>query len=534
VLWRGSVSDMLHLRVVVVDQNPRFCEQLATAFAEAGIQVQSFLNGTAAQEAIVRKPPALWVVDLSHPSAEGQWLLAQLCGKGAVEAPLGVIALVNVTDDLSTLPEHVEVLARPVFPAQVVASAQRLFPVGIPRSGRQATLRGLPSISGAVHAVPPQSGGMPGAPHSLSEIEEKPSLHFDRRSESVPGLPKDESDFAAGVTVLAQESTSALVRDMMRATDDEEAVLRSSDLLPFHDDDDDDDDEPTRPRAPKARLRDPSPPVEVLSGELSALTMMEVLDLLVRRQLSGVLIVSLPPKTLRIYLQKGWIAQATGDGFPGLRLGRFLMDLDPPLRAPEIEAVAATPIDGTARHEDPTLAPPTEMVWPIEPAPEALLGQRLVRAGLLKKQDLCAALAEQSTELILEGMSMVSGRFSFAQTDDLPDTVLRAELGGALLLDPAELLLRAQKRNEDWRNFEKDLAEGAVYVSDVPPSVSKDLTQLGLSHTEQRVLALCTGRLSVADLARETCLPLGDVSRTLSRLVALRVVRRRLPALLAL
>ena len=111
-------------------------------------------------------------------------------------------------------------------------------------------------------------------------------------------------------------------------------------------------------------------------------------------------------------------------------------------------------------------------------------------------------------------------------------SVLSEELGGALQLDPAQILLEGQRRLDDWRRFEQDVAEGAIYVSQA--AAPSELLRFGLSQAELSVLALCNGRSSVADLARESRLPLAEVSRTLSRLLALRLLRRRLPALLAL
>jgi hypothetical protein len=59
------------------------------------------------------------------------------------------------------------------------------------------------------------------------------------------------------------------------------------------------------------------------------------------------------------------------------------------------------------------------------------------------------------------------------------------------------------------------------------------LRQLGLSDQEVVVLGLCNGRLTLSEIAKEGSLSLLEVARTVQRLQALRLCRRRLPALLA-
>jgi hypothetical protein len=154
-----------------------------------------------------------------------------------------------------------------------------------------------------------------------------------------------------------------------------------------------------------------------------------------------------------------------------------------------------------------------------------------MQAGLLKIDDLRQALARQSAELMIESLRMPRGRFRFVRTMDLPPAAIDAELGGGLQLDIEVLLLESARRQDAWHQVDRDAAEGAVYVSQVKSA--DEVRQLGLAPAEAAVLVLCTGRTGLADIARESRLPLAEVQKALQRLQSLGLCRRRLPGVLA-
>ena len=227
--------------------------------------------------------------------------------------------------------------------------------------GRQATLRGLPAVvdASAVHTVP----ASPMSPAS---------------GQAVPRPVEDKSDStaAAGRKVrLKKTPTSSRVRrcwpqraskrwrEMMRADPDDPALLQSSDLLPIEDDvmRGDEDTQPREDQVRFGRTASAGPAVaggKVLAGDLTALPLFEVVDLIARQKLSGVLSVTATGRALSVYFLDGWIAQATAQGLPSLRLGRFLLELDGQLRQPEIDAVASQSL------VVPVQASATPPAWP--------------------------------------------------------------------------------------------------------------------------------------------------------------------------
>ena len=84
----------------------------------------------------------------------------------------------------------------------MVASAQRLLPGPPLRGGRQATLRGLPSISdSAVHSLPP-------SPASAIPVAVQDKITA--RQPSTPSPFEEDSEFEPGETLLAPESLSLI------------------------------------------------------------------------------------------------------------------------------------------------------------------------------------------------------------------------------------------------------------------------------------------------------------------------------------
>ena len=267
------------------------------------------------------------------------------------------------------------------------------------------------------------------------------------------------------------------------------------------------------------RLSQSEPP-STLSGDLAGIALLDIVALLARQGQTGLVRVTAAGKQQQIdcVLRKGRLEQATATGFPALRLGRFVLELDT-LRQPEIDAVAARGSGQTGPHErsdqDATqvldIGPGGLLGERASPAPRAqeLLGVRLMAAGLLKREELQQALSRQSAELLFEALRMGRGRFRFLRTTELPQLAVDPQLGGGLSLDIEALLLEAVRRQDAWQQVDRDATEGAVYVSQV--KAPEELQKIGLAPAESAVLLLCTGRTGLADIAREADVSEGSI-----------------------
>jgi len=553
-------------RVLVVDENQTFCNQVVAAFSEAGIDARGSARGNEALMLAASFRPDVVVVDLVRPGSEGRWLLGRLCAQND-EAPVAlvpraVLALAPVAGDYSDLPDGVEVMVKPIFPSQVVASARRLLgplsghalaagplsggrlqrplvktpssllPPPLPRSGSLGGLSASERMA-IEHTAPP--GGRPLDPFdddsdfgpadtllapaaSINELARSMALIPD----SAP-RPRPRPGVTAAPGSEVGEATMPLVEFNLRG---EVPAGLESGARPRPS-------APARPPASGLGLTPSAAEREALAGSLAAVPIIDVLSMLARQCQTGILrVVSAASagaagRQFELVLKGGQLEQAVALGLPSLRLGRFVLELET-LRQPELDAVDAArgkrsrPL-GEDDEEETASGVPMDA--------EGLLGGRLVAAGLLSRDELRQALHRQTVELLYEALRLPAGRFAFTRTRELPRWAVEPDGGAALGLDLEALLLEGARRAEGWYQLDLDTTEGAVYVSTLAPE--QELRQLGLSPAECAVIVLCNGRNSVGEIAKQSRLALLDVSRTLGRLMSLRLCRRRLPVVLA-
>lgn len=549
---------MIGSRVLVLDDNQSFSALVVAAFAEAGIQAETASRGQQALHAISLVQPDLVVVDLVRPSSEGQWLIEQLQGaRGRAGGP-AILALVPVIGGYSGLPDGVEILVKPIFPGQVVASARRLL------GPSSQTPSSIPPLSGQSPARKVAEHNVPAAPLAPASGAPTPTSAAPPPRDALDSFD-DDSDFGPGETLLAPTRVRELARNMTSIVDeslptsgyDSDSV--TIEILDPDATQTDTGDETTTPRllatAPlsaatasslssaaaslAARAEEPmqaerSRPATkrglhalptsgsavilpsgqrvALTGDLSCVFLIDVVGLLARQQQTGMLTVSAPGRTIELVLNAGRTELCTASGFPELRLGRFVSELFH-LRPEQLDQIAAQ-----------------ASVSPTGNSPMDLLGMRLCRAGMLRHDELRRSLGRQTAELLYEALRMTGGRFTFTQTRELPRTAADPEFGGALSLDTEALLLEGYRRLDDWLIIERDAEEGAIYVQSAELEVA---SRVGLSDSEATVFGLCNGRLSLREIAEQSRLPILDVARALQRMQTMRLCRRRLPAALA-
>jgi hypothetical protein len=256
----------------------------------------------------------------------------------------------------------------------------------------------------------------------------------------------------------------------------------------------------------------------LLVGQIAAMPLLDLLDLLGRQAQTGVLQIdeapaseesAQPGRHVTVVLERGRVAQATALGFPELRLGEFLRQSGV-LDDADIESVAAL-----AR---------------VAPTP-APLGLRLCQVGLLHRDDLHQALSQQTRAILYAVLAFSAGRFVLSRPDPLPRLHIDPAQGAALGLDLQALLLEGYRRRNEWHLCDRDATEGAVYLrtdADLRPGAAE---RLGLSREELAVLSLCSGKSTLFDIAKGSRLAPPAALRVLQRLQAIHLVRRRLPPL---
>ncbi len=529
--------------VLIVDDNQIFGSQVVAAFADAGISATCVARGNDALALLQSEatPPDLLIVDLVRPASGGRWLLERISAQPA-------LALVPVLGTFYDLPEGVEVQVKPIFPSQVVASARRL--IGLDPAPPQTEA----AADVAVHAAPPATDPEveldPFEDHS--DFGPADTLLAPSNIEELARVLASGSNPAVSLEIELLECSEGTSSDELKAAPVEAPMaemgslrtpLRSRTLpqfnaLPPRASRSSDNSQPSialppsTPDALPARPSEPpplpssnmlSPGGAALAGDLAVVPLIDVISMLARQRQSGMLRVvtefegspTEPLNELTIAWRDGRIdlCTASGPAKEDLRIGRFLR---------EAAAISATQIDEiVARRQAHHLE-------------DHLLGLLLCQEGYIDQDALRQALAHQTAELIYSALRIKHGRFFFDHLAAPPPHAASSELGGSLGLDAETLLLEGYRRIRDFAYIQKDADEDAVYIGQGAATGSGvGLERLGLSNAEIIVLGLCNGRLSLAEIAQESHMSLLDVGRTVRRLQALQLCRRRLPALLA-
>jgi CheY-like chemotaxis protein len=243
-----------------------------------------------------------------------------------------------------------------------------------------------------------------------------------------------------------------------------------------------------------------------LAGDLDAIAMGQVFELLAEQRQTGVLRVVNTATQARVELAfgDGRIDFATAVGVAeDLMLGRFV-----------VETGEAGP--------DRLAAVLQERARMRPPLP--LFGADLVARQIISTEALSRALHRQTSELAYETLRWSSGFFHFRRGAD-PGPVARE---AALQIPVDRMLLEAFRRIDEWRVIEREIATfDEVFVRN---EVKIDELPRGtLTREELAVLDEIDGRRSVRDVVRRLRMGSFDVSRIFFRLRRARMIRPRLP-----
>lgn len=235
---------------------------------------------------------------------------------------------------------------------------------------------------------------------------------------------------------------------------------------------------------------------EVMSGDVSAIPLAEILQLLQMQRQTGVLRVTTNRALITISLRQGLIdlvqARNSSDEF---KLGRYFIERGLVTRE-RLEALLRAKM------------------------PQTLLGQVLVEAGVATNDDLIAVLERQSSELIYDVLRWPYGRFSFTREPFRPE-VEQARLGLAV----SALVLEGFRRVDEWRLMEGTINFDQVVVVD---QVALDGVGSGkLTRTEELVLGAVNGSRTVNEVIKESAVGSFDAIKTIYQFLQSRVLRTR-------
>jgi hypothetical protein len=210
------------------------------------------------------------------------------------------------------------------------------------------------------------------------------------------------------------------------------------------------------------------------------------------------------------------LVQASGAGHE-FRLGRYFV---------EHGLVTPEDIDRLLRPDRPVASTSTD----LEPArmssdtpQRRLLGDLLVEAGRVTREQLSLALVRQSSELVYDLLRWPRGQFEFRRSP-LPALAESARLG----LPVASVVMEGFRRVDEWRVVEAGLGSfDAVLQKD--PGAIQTTTLDRLAQPERRLLDTVDGERTVREIVEHSNMSSFDACKILFQLLEARLVRRRLP-----
>jgi CheY-like chemotaxis protein len=251
-----------------------------------------------------------------------------------------------------------------------------------------------------------------------------------------------------------------------------------------------------------------------MAGDMSVIPIGAALQLLQIEAQTGLLVVTDGKTEVTIALRNGLIdlVQARGAGREFL-LGRYFV---------EHGLVTPDDIDRLLRENTLTARPsPDESSHCEEPNGRRLLGDLLLNAGRISRDQLREGLARQSSELVYEVLRWPRGRFEFRK-EALPALAESAQLA----LPVASVVMEGFRRVDEWRLVESGLDDFEAVLQKDPAAVdAAGLERLAAS--ERRLLDMVDGSKTVRDIVTQSHMSSFDACRVLFQLLEARLVRRR-------
>ncbi|HEX7668168.1 MAG TPA: DUF4388 domain-containing protein [Polyangiaceae bacterium] len=236
----------------------------------------------------------------------------------------------------------------------------------------------------------------------------------------------------------------------------------------------------------------------ILSGDLSCISIAEVLQMLELQRQTGALSIASPNSEITLYVRDGMLDLAQGRGLPmSFRLGRYLV---------QIGAITREELSHFLEHRGGS---------------KRLLGDALVQHDMVTESKVLEALKLQTSELVYEVVGWRQGRFAFTRDATCPEATL-----SPLALHPGGIVMEGFRRVDEWR-----LIEGSFDFNDTlqrdPVATERAAESSDLTETERAVLEAVDGQKTVREIVDGVSASTFDVCKILYQLLNSRLVRRR-------
>jgi hypothetical protein len=235
----------------------------------------------------------------------------------------------------------------------------------------------------------------------------------------------------------------------------------------------------------------------ILSGDLSCISIAEVLQMLELQRQTGALSIASPASEITLYVHDGMLDLAQSRGLPlSFRLGRYLI---------QTGAIGREELSHFLEHRGGS---------------KRLLGDALVQHEMVTESQVQEALKLQTSELVYEVVGWRQGRFVFTRDATCPEATL-----SPLALHPGGIVMEGFRRVDEWR-----LIEGSFDFDDTlqrdPVATERAAESSDLTVEERAVLEAVDGQRTVRQIVDGVSANTFDVCKILYQLLNSRLVRR--------
>jgi hypothetical protein len=237
---------------------------------------------------------------------------------------------------------------------------------------------------------------------------------------------------------------------------------------------------------------------EVLSGDISVISIAEILQLLQLQRQTGALAVSTRNREITLYVRQGSIDLATVHGLRDeFLIGRYLVEL------------------GVVTRND------LNTVVKNRAGSKRLLGEMLINLGMVGDEQVEKALIRQTSELVYEVVRWKNGRFTFNAGGSSP-AAEKAKLG----LASGGLVMEGFRRVDEWRLIEGSFDFEEVLFRD-QVAIAATVDDSKLTKIERDVLAAIDGERTVREIVDHMSGSSFEVCKILYQFLNSRLVRRQ-------
>jgi CheY-like chemotaxis protein len=452
-------------RVLVVDDSPTIRKVVSGVLVRAGYEVGHAVDGVHALTMLKREKFNLALVDFVMPKLNG----FELCKKLREDAELRELPVVLMSAKADKIREHflrqtgaLDAITKPFDPRALILTIESaLQKVEEGRKRRESIPPGSEQ-PGAESTITDPFGGPPASLRAAV-----PEAFLRRIGEAIaraaPHLPPKDVDARTAILALR----GALGEDGLASFYGDVAGASAN---------------------------------AVLTGDLGAIPLAEILQLLQLQRQTGILTVFDAKTEVQIAMREGLVDLATSRGAADeFRLGRYVIELG---------ALDRQQLDDFIQRERAS-------------GKQRLLGDALVAEGILTRDNIGKALERQSSELIYDVLRWTRGRFVFDHG------ATRTEASAAQLgLPVASIVMEGFRRVDEWRLMEGALGDfEQVFYRD--PGAIEAMGTSRLTREERAVLMAVDGDRTVRDVIGAVSMGSFDVCKVLYQFVQSRLIRKR-------